>query len=1015
MLLISTLIKLILPLIIANIILILQTLIFNASMSVIILRLTIAFSLLLSTCVFSQQYYFKNYSAENGMPFVQIYSIFQDSKGFLYTGGYNGLSRFDGKVFTNINSKAGLPDNSVNAICEDKYGRIVVGTNKGLCIIDNNKVIQNESKKTLAFESKINCLKLDENGVVLVGTSKGLLKYENEKVSAVSNTEEFDVKGILVIDNAVFCATNKGVLILRNNQHELLTTKNGLSSNNINCLSVDFSKESLVIGTNSGLNFYNRTSKKVISYFIENGLLDNNINCLLYEKDNGLWIGSQTGLIKLENNEFNYYNIYYDNNSNIIRCMIKDNEDNVWFGTHSGIYRYRDNSFSTFDKINGPGNAFIFEIFEDKENLFICSENNGLYKYSQGYFKRYGTQDGLPSNVSRSGVIDKTGRIFFETDGGVVEFKNEKFTKLEISKQIKAPHYKLFCDKDNVKWLGGTNGVSTFSFNTSGKIDTSFIAIPSLDKEFIVSDICEDTDGYKWISAYPAGLYRIKGTTIEDYGKKIGIEKSEFVSVRCSDKTVFAATLNGLIAIDRKTGTYKIIHSEDGLISDIIYAIGFAKNKSVLWIGTNIGVSSLNVAEFEKNGKLLISSYGKNEGFAGIESNTNGVFEDKTGAVWFGTISGLIKHLPNNYQINKVEAKTNIYNFKLGDNDTILKSGMKVPYSNNNITFYYRGICLTDPNKVLYSKKLEGQDKDFSLPSEEDNAKYSNLAPGTYTLKVISCNNEGIWNSKPTEFVFTVLTPFYRTWWFALLIISATATTVYIVFKVRLNSIKQKQQKAFERKVEISKVELKALRSQMNPHFVFNSLNSIQHYIFNSKSDEAVKYLNKFAKLMRVILNNSDKPTVAIEDDLESLKLYLELEQMRFEDKFEYKFEIDENVDLDYDIMPPMLLQPYVENAILHGLTTGNKKGLLILSVRSEGNFIVCTISDNGIGRKKASEIKRTMPLDKHKSLGMKITEERLRILNEISKSEHSVVITDLENPDGSSAGTKVELYVPIL
>jgi sensor histidine kinase YesM len=166
---------------------------------------------------------------------------------------------------------------------------------------------------------------------------------------------------------------------------------------------------------------------------------------------------------------------------------------------------------------------------------------------------------------------------------------------------------------------------------------------------------------------------------------------------------------------------------------------------------------------------------------------------------------------------------------------------------------------------------------------------------------------------------------------------------------------------------------------------------------------------------MRVILNNSDKPTVAIEDDLEALKLYLELEQMRFEDKFEYKIEIEDNVDLDYDIMPPMLLQPYVENAILHGLTPRAEKGMLHIGIRSEENFIVCTITDNGIGRKRSAEIKRTMPGNKHKSLGMKITEERLRILNEISKSEHSVQITDLENADGSSAGTKVELYVPIL
>jgi hypothetical protein len=605
--------------------------------------------------------------------------------------------------------------------------------------------------------------------------------------------------------------------------------------------------------------------------------------------------------------------------------------------------------------------------------------------------------------------------VFFETDEGVVEFKNERFTKINVSKRIKPLHYKLFCDKDNVKWLGGINGVSTFSYNSAGGLDTNFIKLPTNSEDFSVTDISEDTEGYKWVAVYQAGLYKIKGTTVVDFGRQIGLDITDYVSARGTKKTMFVATQNGLIAIDLKTNALKFIKSEDGLISDVIYSIGFTKNKSLLWIGTNIGISSLDIAEFEKTGEIKINSFGKNEGFAGIECNTNGVFEDDNGAVWFGTISGLIKYLPNNYQANKTLNKTNIYNIKLGDVDTVLASGAEIKYSYNNIAFYYRGICFTDPDKVLYKKKLEGYDKEFSVPSEEDNAKYSNLAPGTYTFKVISSNNEGVWNEEPTNFVFTILTPFYRTWWFVLLIIGFTAFIVYAVFKIRLNNIKNKQHKEYERKVEMSKIELKALRSQMNPHFVFNSLNSIQHYIFNSKSDEAVKYLNKFAKLMRVILNNSDKPTVALEDDLEALKLYLELEQMRFEDKFEYKIEVDENVDLDYDIMPPMLLQPYVENAILHGLTPRKDKGLLTIRISTEEHFIVCTITDNGIGRKKAAEIKRTMPGNKHKSLGMKITEERLRILNEISQSKHSVKIIDLTNADGSAAGTSVELYVPVL
>lgn len=972
------------------------------------------FALLASFLGYSQQYYFKNYSAENGLPFVQVYAIYQDSKGFIYTGGYSGVSSFDGKEFTNITTKHGLSDNNVNAICEDDQNRIIVGTKTGINFIKNHRVLRIKLNIDLST-SNVLCLKNPKGNAVYIGTANGLFVLKNDQVTKLENTTGFEIHDVQLIDEFIYCATNKGLLRIYNNTIKLITTKDGLSSNNLNCLSLSPKNEMLAIGSTNGLNFLNIKSVKIVSYFIENGLIDNNISCLLYDSSNELWIGSQTGLIKFENNEFNYYNIYYDNNSNLIRCMIEDSESNVWFGTHSGLYRYRDNSFSTFDKINGPGNAFIFEIFSHDNSLYVCSENNGIYKYANGYFKRYGTADGLPSNICRSGTVDKNGRIFFDTELGIVEMKDEHFIKIPVSKKLVSSHYKLYCDRSNNIWIGGTNGVSSFSVSSANKIDTSFYSFPSTKEDFSVTDICEDESGTIYFACYQLGLFSYNGKEMIDYGKSIGIDRNDIVSVECSRTHLYVATLNGLITIDLKNKSYKLISQKDGLISDIIYSLGFAKNRSSLWIGTNIGVSELDVAEFEKTGNVKINSYGKNEGFAGIECNSNGVYEDKDGTIWFGTVSGLIKHLPNNYRHNRNFNKLSFYKFKLADNDTVLNEEVKIPYGKNNITFYYRGVCMTNPDKVLYSKKLEGYDKDYSLPTEENFTKYTNLGPGTYTLKVISCNNEGVWNDRPTTFVFTILTPFYRTWWFAFLTISLTGFTVYLVFKIRLNNIKNKQQKDFERKVEISKIELKALRSQMNPHFVFNSLNSIQHYIFNSKSDEAVKYLNKFAKLMRVILNNSDKPTVAIEDDLEALKLYLELEQMRFEDKFEYKIEIDDNVDLDYDVMPPMLLQPYVENAILHGLTPKKEKGLLHIRISSENNFIVCTITDNGIGRKKSAEIKRTMPGNKHKSLGMKITEERLRILNEISQSEHSVQITDLENEDGSALGTKVELYVPIL
>jgi hypothetical protein len=408
-----------------------------------------------------------------------------------------------------------------------------------------------------------------------------------------------------------------------------------------------------------------------------------------------------------------------------------------------------------------------------------------------------------------------------------------------------------------------------------------------------------------------------------------------------------------------------------------------------------------------------ILKYGKNDGFSGVESNSHGIFEDVDSCIWFGTVNGLIKYSPKEFIENDNLSKTTITNIKLAYADTLLKDGSTLPYSLNNISFYFDGICLTSPEKVLYSYKLENYDKNWSPNSEINNTKYDNLPPGKYIFKVKSCNNEGIWNIEPVTFSFTIKSPFYKTWWFIVICILFLSAIVITIFRVRVRQIRNKQQAEFEQQVEISKAELKALRAQMNPHFVFNSLNSIQHYILNSKGDEAVKYLNKFAKLIRIILNNSEKPTVTINEDIEALKLYLELERMRFENKFDYAIQIDESIDGDYDEIPPMVIQPYLENAILHGINPKEGNGQIDIKIKLVNQFIKISIADDGIGRVKSNAIQSLQPAFRHKSLGMKITKDRVRILNKLHQSNLNVNIIDLYNDKNEAIGTQVDLFIP--
>jgi len=961
----------------------------------------------------AQQFFFKNYSVESGLPFVQVSCMFQDENGYLWSGGYGGLSRFDGKEFINYNRRNGLIDHNVNAVCSDGKGAIFVGTNKGLSVLNRKKFTSYAIVEGLLSPAITSFCKGYHHSVYM-GTSKGLFMFKENKISHIKKFEGYKVNCLFKPDTSlIYAGTDKGLVIYGHNTFTVLNQSVGLASNFVNCITKY--KNFLVIGTSEGLSMYDLSTKKFSNYYIETGLIDLDITAVNNQGNKYLWVSSQTGLLRFDGYQFAYFNVGPDNNSNHVRSILLDREDNIWLGTHSGLYRYRDNSFSTFDKIPGLGTSFIFQMFRDRRGeLWVTSQNSGIYRETQNYFKRYSTKDGLVTNTVRAGLQDKEGRLIFGTDKNLTQFKNERFQTIALPPAFKAEHNVLFLDSHNTLWVGGTNGFASLTWNNN--IPQSRFYPIHFKEDFAVYGFCEDEKGTIYIGTHHAGLYRLSADSLLNLSEKLKLNEETFFMLRYRAGNVFAASLNGLLILNIKNNTLKRITDVDGLNSELIYSLEFTENKNTMWIGTNQGINRLNLKKYLAEGKIDLISYGKKEGFVGVECNGNGIWEDKDGTLWFGTVNGLIMHQPFNFKKNFVENKTLIENIKVLNEDTLLRDNCVLPSNYNTIAFYYRGICLTNPDQVLYQKKLEGLsgDKEWSEPSTEDYSKYTNLAPGNYTFKVRSCNNEGVWNSTETKFSFRIKSPFYLTWWFLLSCFVLLFTTIYVIFMVRIYNVKKKQRLDFDRKVQMSKIELKALRSQMNPHFVFNSLNSIQHYIFNTKIEEAIKYLNKFARLVRIILNNSERPTVTVGDDLEALRLYLELEQMRFEDRFDYEIIVEDSVDADYDIMPPLLMQPYVENAILHGLNPAPFKGKLTIRLSAVNNFLICTIVDNGIGREKASEIRRMMPVKNHKSLGMKITEDRLKILNEINNSQLSVTITDLKDADNKSLGTKVELFVPL-
>ncbi len=964
----------------------------------------------------AQQYHFKNYTVDNGLPFVQVFCMIQDEKGYLWSGGYGGLSRFDGKEFLNFSPKNGLINHYVNAVGEGDSGTIYVGTIEGLSILKNNKPFAEYNMKNGLPEKNIACLLYNKNDGLYLGSKKGLCKFSGGKFSSIKLFDSLDVKCLLKISNEKLAVGTARGLYFYTISTGAFKKQEGLDNNNINCLSQCKETGHLYVGTNEGLAQIENETKKPFNFHTLNGLIDENITSILCESKTSVWVGSSSGLLNFNGNQFSFYKIYSDNNANHIRCIIKDSEDNIWIGTHAGLFRYRDNAFSSFDKETGIGNAFVFQILRDKKgDLWFGTESNGLYKYSQGFFKNYTTKDGLPSNFCPSLLEDEDGTLWIGTNNGVSKFKNGTFSNFTPTQgfPIKGVLNCLYKDKSGTIWTGGQNGVAAFK-RTNGVYTPTYYYLPGSLTEYGIEAFAEDKSGNLWMGTFGSGLFRLEESKFVKQNLRLNLKSTDFFMLLCDKNNVlYGATLNGVWICDLSTGKQSYISEKDGLNSELIYLLHLSQNDEVLWIGTNQGINKLNLKKYHEKGTIDITSYGKAEGFTGVECNNYGVWEDKDGTMWFGTVAGVVKYEPKAFKENKVLPRTYFHSITLQNEDTALKSGVVLRYNSNNLGFYYRGICLTNPDKVKYIKKLEGLETSWSEPSSEDYSKYANLPPGSYTFQVKSCNNEGVWQLETAQFAFEIKTAFFKTWWFYTLIVIGLFITVFAIFRFRLQKIRKKEQAEFETKVAISKVELKALRAQMNPHFVFNSLNSIQHYILYNKTEEAAKYLNKFAKLIRIILNNSEKSMVTINEDIESLKLYLELETMRFDGKFEYSVNIDKSIDPDYDEIPPMLMQPYLENAILHGLNPKKEKGHLKIDIFTKDNYIVCRITDDGIGRDRAAEIKRTEPGSQHKSLGMKITSERVRILNSINNSDLSFTITDLKDANQNPCGTMVELYIP--
>ena len=349
-----------------------------------------------------------------------------------------------------------------------------------------------------------------------------------------------------------------------------------------------------------------------------------------------------------------------------------------------------------------------------------------------------------------------------------------------------------------------------------------------------------------------------------------------------------------------------------------------------------------------------------------------------------------------------------------GDKTGVLKSSIEQTQSitlnhlQDILTLEFSSLDFTKPEQNKYRYKLESEDKDWIEAGTRRTATYLHLPPGNYTFTVQGSNSQGVWSDHLAQLHITVLPPWWGTWWAYGVYLIIIAGFIFLIARTQHRRLLTKERGLNQ----LRELEMQALRAQMNPHFIFNCLSSINRFVLMNETEAASDYLTKFSRLIRTVLNNSKKALITLADELEMLRLYLDMEKLRFKDGFTYSIYIDDAVDPQSIYIPPLLFQPFAENAVWHGLMHKKEPGRLSIRLTVEKDMMLFEIEDDGVGRKAAGAVK-SKSAEKNKSLGLQITKDRLALINGHSAEENFLSIEDLCDEKGA-AGTRVSLRVRI-
>lgn len=932
----------------------------------------------------------------------------QDSKGYIWISTDGGLCKYNGKSVTVFDKNKGIFEGSTYCVREDKYGNIWCSTSQNRMLKIVNDSVQ-EAPMSKMFEAKLSnlhlnyFLKIEGDSIFTCSqsysyygslTSKSLtLNQPSDTISYYQIAERSNhliplrhlqmrsmLDPVRTGSVCIYVSTSKGA------KHLMIPFDGKGSPNWRVCVAQNnsgsyfFSYDNYLVKLNPDLSYtYTRTQGEVISLYTD--------------KDGGLWAGTfKAGVYYFSDSEdINKAQRYLTEFS--VSGICHDAEGGIWCTTlDKGVFYCRNKSIISYSSIQGLDNkpGFLRNI---NDRIFTSSTPNLLFEVKYHVAKKYTLSSG--SNYLFSHIEQCQNGLMLSGRNLTYLAKNDLSSGIYITnaqKKMVGTAQVCFAHDNKVYAISYGNLIEILDNDVKGikdPLESPGRSIISVNGNILV--------GLK------DGLYKMDEVTYKM--EKVGGVEGEVTRVlKTGESSVWICTKdNRLYHLEK--GEALNFSSKMKLPGTRYYDVAEDKFGNV-WIASNVGLISVG----NQNGKSSISTYNSSHG---LPSTIVYEVEVTDNDVYISTSEGLAS-FPLQAEISNFNS-TPIYLNALSVNDSIVPyfSGMVLNYDENSLKFDFDVLCFKghDGNQMFYN--LTGVDEK-SGSVEGTRIILDNLLPGKYELEVFAYNNDGIAGKDPVIIEFEILKPFWKQVWFIIAVLITVAIGVYLIVKRITNNFKRRETEKTRVHKLIAEYQLSALQAQMNPHFIFNAINSIQTYILENDTQIAYDYLAKFSKLVRMVLHNAKEKAISLEKEIELLTMYIELEQIRFENKFTLSFNVQKGLDTYQVQLPPMIIQPYVENAIWHGLMPlgDERKGDLKIEMFEKDREVHIIVEDNGIGREASRMIKKTPG---HKSVAMELTKERVNVLKSIQGYESaSIEIIDLVDDAGDAAGTRVKIVIPL-